>query len=169
MATYSEIRVIPYTPDQVFDLVADVERYPEFLPWWRAARITGTAGDGYETDQVIGFGVLRLPFHSRTVLERPRHIVVTSSGGPVRRLAIDWSFERAPHGGCRTRVVLDLELRSKLVEGVLATVFRDAVRRAVSTFEGRARALYGPPSHRERRPRRGPRGAAMRARSGRTS
>jgi len=169
MATYSEIRAIPYAPEQVFDLVADVERYPEFLPWWRAARITGKARDGYETDQVIGFGMLRLPFHSTTVLERPRHISVTSSGAQVRRLTIDWSFEPAPHGGCRTRVVFDLELRSKLVEGVLAAVFRDAVRRAVSTFEGRARVLYGPPRYRERVPRRRPRGAATRQRSGRTS
>lgn len=166
MATYSEIRALPYTPEQVFDLVADVERYPEFLPWWRTARITGGNGEGYETDQLIGFGTLRLPFHSRTVLERPRHIIVTSNGGLVRRLAIDWRFDQAPHGGCRTSVVLDLELRSKLVEGVLAGLFRDAVRRVVRTFEGRARAIYGPPN-RGKRPRRRRQGTTRRARTGR--
>ncbi len=154
MRFHGETRILPYTPEQVFDVVADVERYPEFLPWWREARITTSKESAYETDQVIAFGMIRLPFHSRTELDRPRRIAVTSHGQEVRRLAIIWRFEPSPEGGCRTRVALDLELRSKLVEEVLSVVFRKAMRRAVGTFERRARALYGAPAE-GRRQRRG--------------
>ncbi len=154
MRFHGETRILPYTPEQVFDVVADVERYPEFLPWWREVRITTSKERAYETDQVIAFGMIRLPFHSRTDLDRPRRISVTSHGEEVPRLAINWRFEPSPDGGCRTRVALDLELRSKLVEEVLSVVLRKAMRRAVGTFERRARALYGPPPE-GRRQRRG--------------
>ena len=154
MRFHGETRTLPYTPEQIFDLVADVERYPEFLPWWREARITTSKESAYESDQVIAFGMIRLPFHSSTDLDRPRRIAVTSHGEEVRRLAIIWRFEPSPEGGCRTRVALDLELRSKLAEGVLSVVLPQAMRRAVGTFERRARTLYGPPAG-TRRQRRG--------------
>lgn len=145
-------RVFSYTPEQVFDLVADVERYPEFLPWWIAARIEKSDGDVYHTDQVIGFrGLVRERFRTTTVLKRPERIDVTSDGGPFRRLHIQWSFEPAPDApdapdpGCLVGYRVDFELRSKLAQGLFAPLFGAAVRRVVGAFERRARQLYGPP------------------------
>lgn len=145
MPSYTENRVLSYTPEQLFDLVADVERYPEFLPWWVAARIRKWDGDVYYTDQVIGFGLIRQRFPSRTVLERPGRIDVTSDAGPFLRLEIRWTFEPAPEGGCLVGFHLDFELGSKLVQRLFTLLFSDAARRVVRSFERRARELYGPP------------------------
>ncbi len=144
MPSYAEDRVLSYTPEQLFDLVADVERYPEFLPWWIAAKIRKWDGDVYYTDQVIGFGMFRERFPSKTVLIRPERIDVTSDAGPFRRLEIQWTFEPAPQRGCLVGFHLDFELSSKLVQRLFALLFSDAARRVVPSFERRAREVYGP-------------------------
>ncbi len=145
MPSYTENRALCYTPEQLFDLVADVERYPEFLPWWVAAKVRKRDGDVYYTDQVIGFGMFRERFSSKTVLERPERIDVTSDAGPFRRLKIQWTFHPTPPRGCLIGFHLDFELGSKLVQRLFTLLFRDAARRVVTTFERRARELYGPP------------------------
>ncbi len=144
-ATYTESRVLGYTPEQVFDLVADVESYPEFVPWWVAARIRNREPGAYSTDQIIGFGPIRLRFRSRTVVERPERIEVTSRGGPFRNLGIQWTFEPTPEGGCRTAIRVAFELRAIALERLLALPMGGAVRRVVGALEGRARRVYGPP------------------------
>jgi Polyketide cyclase / dehydrase and lipid transport len=83
-------------PEQLFDLAADVERYPEFQRWWIAARIRKWEGDSYYTDQVLGFGPIRVRFGSKTVLHRPERIDVTSDEPPFRRFALSWIFEPLP-------------------------------------------------------------------------
>ena len=146
MPRYAVNRVLPYAPEQLFDLVADVERYPEFLPWWVAARIEGWDGDSYRTDQVIGFrGILRQRFRSKTDLVRPKRIDVTADSGPFRHLDIRWTFQPAPNAGCLVGFSVDFELRSKLVGGLFGPLFNAAVRRVVDDFERWARRLYGPP------------------------
>ncbi len=145
LPSYTENRALCYTPEQLFDLVADVERYPEFLPWWVAARIRKRDGEVYYTDQVIGFGPIRERFPSKTVLKRPERIDVISDGGPFRHLEIQWTFEPAPRRGCLVGFHLDFELRSKLVQRLFALLLSDAARRVVATFERRAREVYGRP------------------------
>ncbi len=145
MPTYAVNRLISHSPEQLFDLVADVERYPEFLPWWRAARIERWDGDAYYTDQVIGFrGFVGERFRSKTVLDRPTRIDVASHGGPFRRFDIRWTFEPAPSAGCRVGILVDVEPRPKLVQGLLTLLFVNAMRRVVGAFERRARQIYGP-------------------------
>lgn len=145
MPSYAEQRRLAYTPEQLFDLAADVERYPEFLPWWIAARIGNRGLEAYHTEQVIGFRWIRVRFASRTVLHRPERIDVTSEEGPFRRFEIHWSFQPAPEGGCHVGFRLDVEPRSKLVYNLLSLLLGDAARRVVTSFEKRARQLYGPP------------------------
>ena len=142
MPTHSEQRVLPYTQEQLFDLVADIERYPEFLPWCQGARIRERQPHLVVADLIIGFKMFRERFTSRVELDPPRRINVTYAEGPFRYLNNHWIFERVPEG-CRIDFFVDFEFKSRLMQKVIEVLFGEAVRRMVSAFEERARDLYG--------------------------
>ena len=144
MPTHAEQRVLAYTPEQLFALVADIERYPEFLPWCLAARIKKRRSDLMVADMVIGFRMFRERFTSRVALAPPQRIDVTYAEGPFRRLNNHWVFERVP-GGCRIDFYVDFEFKSRLMQKLIEVLFSEAVRRMVGAFEKRARDLYGAP------------------------
>ena len=144
MPTHAEKRPVPYTSDQMFDLVADVRRYPEFLPWCLAARVRERQGDTLLADLVIGFKMIRERFSSRVVLDRPaRTINVSYADGPFKYMANHWRFEPAPGGGCLIDFYVDFEFKSAILQRLIGVLFNEAVRRMVAAFEGRARQLYG--------------------------
>lgn len=134
---------LPYTQDQLFDLAADVERYPDFVPWWVAARIRKHEGNIYYTDQVVRFAMVRKRFRSMTVLHRPERIDVTSTDGPVRDLHLTWFFEPRPGNGCQVSLAVDLELRSQLIQGLFAQAMMRAAGPIMSAFETQAHRLFG--------------------------
>jgi coenzyme Q-binding protein COQ10 len=144
MPTHAEKRVLPYTPEQLFALVADVERYPEFLPWCLAARVKERRPDLMVVDMIIGFRMFRERFTSRVALGPPDRIDVTYAQGPFRRLNNHWFFERVP-GGCHIDFYVDFEFRSRLMQRLIEALFNEAVRRMVGAFERRARDLYDAP------------------------
>jgi coenzyme Q-binding protein COQ10 len=144
MPTHAEQRVLPYAPDQLFDLVADIERYPEFLPWCVGARIRKRAPDGVEADLVIGFKMIRERFTSLVKLDRANHrIDVSYTEGPFRYLNNHWLF--LPEGEHHTRVdfFVDFEFHSVILQKIIGALFNEAVKRMVSAFEHRAKQLYG--------------------------
>jgi coenzyme Q-binding protein COQ10 len=143
MPTHAEQRLLPYTPEQLFALVADVERYPEFLPWCVGARIRERQPNLIVADLIIGFRVFRERFTSRVRLDPPRGIDVTYTEGPFRYLDNHWSFEPAPGGFCRLDFFVDFEFKSRILQKVIETLFGEAVRRMVGAFERRAQLLYG--------------------------
>ena len=145
MPTHAEHRLLPYTPEQLFDLVADVERYPEFLPWCLAARVRSRQGNTITADLLIGFKMVRERFTSRVVLDRPRHIDVSYEEGPFRYLNNHWDFIPQPGGQCRIDFYVDFEFRSRVLQKIIGVLFNEAVKRMVAAFEARARQLYGPP------------------------
>ena len=145
MPTHAEQRVLSYTPEQLFALVADIERYPEFLPWCLAARVKERRADLIVADLVIGFRMFRERFTSRVAVDPPRRIDVTYAEGPFRRLTNRWVFEPVP-GGCRIDFYVDFEFKSRLMQKLIEVLFSEAVRRMVGAFEKRARDLYGVPS-----------------------
>ena len=136
-------RVLPFRPEQLFDLVAEVERYPEFVPWWVAARITGRDGDTYATDQVVRFGPLRRRFATRTQLLHPARIVVTSEDRGFRQFQICWRFDDAPKGGCEVGLTMTVELSWRPAQEALAAAMGRAPERLVAAFEARARQIHG--------------------------
>jgi len=142
MPTHAERRVLPYTPEQLFALVADIERYPEFLPWCRGARIRERQPHLVVADLVIGFKMFRERFTSRVALEPPHKIDVTYAEGPFRYLNNHWLFERLPEG-CQVDFFVDFEFKSRLMQKVIEVLFSEAVRRMVGAFEKRAFDLYG--------------------------
>ncbi len=148
MPRHSETRQVPYRAEQLFDLVADVGRYPQFLPWCVGARVRTRTEAEMVADLTIGFGPFRESFTSRVTLERPGRIGVRYENGPFRYLTNQWRFEPtevAGGTGCQVNFHVDFEFRSKLLQIAIGAVFHEAVRRMVSAFLVRARAVYGPP------------------------
>jgi coenzyme Q-binding protein COQ10 len=144
MPTHAEYKIVPYRPDQLFDLVADVGKYPEFLPWCVGARVRSRTEHELVADLTIGFGPFRESFTSRVALNRPETVRVTYENGPFRYLNNQWHF--APHPqGCRVDFFVDFEFRSRILQAAIGVVFNEAVRRMVNAFQRRARQVYGPP------------------------
>jgi coenzyme Q-binding protein COQ10 len=137
--------VLPYTPEQLYALVADVEHYPEFLPWCVGARIRERQANLIVADLIIGFRMFRERFTSRVVLDPPQRIDVAYTDGPFRYLNNHWKFERVPEG-CRIDFFVDFEFKSRILQKVIEVLFGEAVRRMVAAFESRARDLYGEPT-----------------------
>jgi coenzyme Q-binding protein COQ10 len=143
VTTYAERRPVPYSPEQMYGLVADVERYPEFLPWCLAAKVRQREGSVIYADLVIGFRMVRERFTSRVALQAGHRIDVSYAEGPFRYLENHWIFEPAPGGGCIIDFHVDFEFRNRMLQKIITVLFNEAVRRMVAAFEGRARALYG--------------------------
>lgn len=147
MPTHAEKKFLPYEPGQLYELVADVEKYPKFLPWCLAARIKKRDGDTFYADLVIGFKMVRERFTSRVTLTDGQRIDVSYTEGPFQYLNNHWIFEPA-EGGTVIDFYVDFEFRSALLQRIMGTLFNEAVRRMVAAFERRADDLYGrrPPS-----------------------
>ncbi len=147
MPTHAEKRVLPYSPQQLYDLVADIERYPEFLPWCIAARVRKHESDSdlITADMVIGFKVFRERFTSRARLDPDgQRIDVAYEQGPFKYLNNHWVFEDHPQG-CTIDFYVDFAFRSRILQKLIEPLFSEAVRRMVSAFETRAGKLYGAP------------------------
>ncbi len=144
MPTHAEQRVLPYTQAQLFALVADIERYPEFLPWCVGSRIIERDADRVVAELIIGFKMFRERFTSRVALDPPQRIDVSYADGPFRYLTNRWEFAPAA-GGCRIDFFVDFEFKSRLMQKVIEMLFGEAVRRMVGAFEKRAGDLYGVP------------------------
>lgn len=143
MPTHAEKRKMPYTPEQMFDLVADVAKYPQFLPWVLASRITRREGNVFYADLVIGFKVFRETFTSRVTALRPDHVHVEYISGPMKHLSNHWRFLANDDGTVTIDFFLDFEFKSPLLQRVVGVLFQEAVRRMVAAFEARAKVLYG--------------------------
>lgn len=144
MPTHAERKIVPYTPEQLFELVADVDKYPRFLPWCVASRVRSRAETQLVADLTIGFGPFRESFTSRVTLDRPSRVTVKYENGPFRYLNNQWDF--APHGsGTEVAFFVDFEFRSRILQAAIGVVFNEAVRRMVNAFLKRARDVYGPP------------------------
>lgn len=131
----------------MYDLVADVARYPEFLPWTAAARIRSVKEDGESSvmlaDLVISFKVFRERFGSRVVLHPSAKKIDTEYlDGPFKHMVSNWAFEDV-EGGCNVHFHVDFEFRNKLLQSTATIFFNDAMQRIVRAFERRAGELYG--------------------------
>lgn len=158
MPTHKEIRVVPHSPRQLYDLVADIERYPEFLPWCIAARNrsreTTADGEMIAADLVLGFKMFRERVSSKVTLHPPGgdqtnpgshgRIDVEYVEGPLKYLQNHWVFVPTEDGGCEIDFFVDFEFRSRLLQKIVGALFHEAVSRMVAAFERRATALYGP-------------------------
>ncbi|MGA2024137.1 MAG: type II toxin-antitoxin system RatA family toxin [Steroidobacteraceae bacterium] len=137
-------RLLPHSGEQLFDLVADVERYPEFLPGWISARILRREGNVCDVEQVLGFGPVRLPFVSRAVLHRPSRIDIGSDDAHFRHYSQSMLVWAQPAGGARLSIVARLELSSALLQPFASRMLPDSIEQSIAAFEARADHLYAP-------------------------
>jgi coenzyme Q-binding protein COQ10 len=144
MPTHAEKRTLPYTPVQLFDLVAGVDLYPQFLPWCIASRITKREGDVFYADLVIGYKMLREKFTSRVTTRQPDHIHVEYLSGPMKYLSNHWRFIDNGNGTTTIDFFVDFEFKNAVFRKLLDVFFNEAVRRMVHAFEERAKQIYGP-------------------------
>lgn len=144
MPTHAERRLIAYSAEQLFDLVADVGRYPEFLPWCVGSRVRRRSETELVSDTTIGFGPFRETFTSRVELNRPHTVKVRYERGPFRYLNNVWTFTPDPRG-CLVDFFVEFEFRSRFLQAAIGVVFNEAVKLMVSSFLKRARDIYGTP------------------------
>jgi coenzyme Q-binding protein COQ10 len=137
-----ETRRMPYTPEQMFDLVADVGRYSEFLPWVVATRVRSNSDTEMVADMLVGFKALKEKFTSRVEKQRPDQLRVHYVDGPLRDLDNSWTF-RPVEGGCEIDFCVDFAFRNPIFEKIAGQYFDRAFRKMVGAFEERAADLYG--------------------------
>jgi coenzyme Q-binding protein COQ10 len=142
MTTHAEKRVVPHTPEQLYALVLDVQKYPQFLPWCMAARVKSQSERELAADLIIGFNMFRETFTSYVEFDPDKlEIDVRYAEGPFKDLTNNWRF--LPHeDGCEIDFYVDFEFNSRLLQSVIETLFTEAVRRMVRAFEARADDLY---------------------------
>lgn len=143
MPRHTETRRLHYTPEQLFDLVADVGSYAEFLPWVTAVRVRSNSATEMVADLVVGFKALREKFTSRVVKQRPHSIEVDYVEGPLKFLHNSWKFAPDPEGGTRVDFCVDFAFRNRLFEALAGQMFDAALRKMINAFEARAAELYG--------------------------
>ena len=149
MPSHRERRRLPYSARRLFDLVADVERYPEFIEWFVAVRILRREGNVLEVDQVVRFKGLRARFATRAVLDAPRRIEISSREPPFKRFDQLWTFSSAPKGGTIVEYESTLELRSSLLQHAMQALFdeRQVAEETVDAIARRAQQIYGTAPH----------------------
>jgi len=143
MPRHSETRHLRYTPEQLFDLVADVQRYDEFLPWVVAVRVRSSSPSETIADLVVGFSAFKERFTSRVRKDPPSRICVDYVEGPLKYLHNEWEFDPAADGGTNVHFSVDFAFKSRLFESLAGQMFDRALRRMTGAFEQRAAALYG--------------------------
>ena len=139
---HAETRVLPYTPEQMFDMVADVGRYAEFLPWVSAMRVRQNSDTATLADMIVGFKGLRETFTSQVRKIRPGEITVDYVDGPLKYLRNDWRF-RPDATGCAVDFAVDFAFKNRVFEMLAGQVFGVALRKMIGAFEDRAHVLYG--------------------------
>jgi coenzyme Q-binding protein COQ10 len=147
MPTHSETRALPYSATQMYDLVADVAQYPQFIPWISAARVRSVTPEGDHdvmlADLVVGFKMFRERFMSRVTLwDALRRIDTEYVDGPFKHMISKWEFVETDTG-CDVKFHVDFEFRNRLLQGAAGLFFHEAMQRIVRAFETRATALYG--------------------------
>ncbi|HTU11096.1 MAG TPA: type II toxin-antitoxin system RatA family toxin [Allosphingosinicella sp.] len=142
MPRHTEKRILPYTPEQLFDLVADVGSYQLFLPWVAATRIREDNETEMVADLIVGFKALKETFTSRVKKARPRQIDIDYVEGPLKYLHNHWKFRAVP-GGTEVDFCVDFAFRNRLFEALAGQMFDRALRRMINAFEERALVLYG--------------------------
>ena len=138
-----ETRRLPYSCEQMFDLVADVGRYGEFLPWVVATRVRSDTEQEMTADMLVGFKAIREKFTSRVTKDRPNRIDVHYMDGPLRDLDNSWVFRPTEDGGCEIDFCVQFTFRNSVFEALAGQYFDRAFRKMVEAFEKRADELYG--------------------------
>ena len=143
MLEHRETRVLPYTADQLFDLVLDIENYPKFLPWVRGMRIKERAENRIVADLVIGYKVYSERFRSNVTYETSKHIHVDYVQGPLQNLKNEWWFRETSEKTCEVEFFVQFSFKSKILQSFATQFFDKALKKMINAFEIEAKKRYG--------------------------
>lgn len=144
MLTHIEKRNLPYTPEQMFGLVAAVDKYAEFAPWCIASRINSRESENvFYADLIVGYKMFRERFSSKVILQHPDKIEIEYLKGPLKHLKNHWHFIREEDGSCTIDFSVEFEFKNSILHGIAKVFFNEVIRRMVGAFETRAKELYG--------------------------
>lgn len=143
MPTHAEKRELPYPPDDLYALVSDIEKYPEFLPWCVGLRVRKREPKIITADMIIGFKVFREKFTTRVSLDPKVRIDVEYLNGPFKYLNNHWIFRPVGDQACEIDFYVDFEFKSVLLQKAIGVVFNEAVQKMINAFEARAHHVYG--------------------------
>ena len=144
MLSHFEQKELPYTPEQMFDLVAAVDKYAEFAPWCVASRINKWDGDSvFYADLIVGYKLFREKFESKVILDKPNEISIEYQKGPLKNLKNHWVFKPTEDGGCLIDFSVEFEFKNVAFQTLANMFFHEVVKRMVGAFETRAAEIYG--------------------------
>ncbi len=143
MPSHAEKRVLPYTSEQLFDLVMDIEKYPEFMPWCIATRINSRGKDELNADVIVGFKLMREKFNSTVIFKRAKTIEVEYKQGPMKHLQNRWVFKDLKGGQCEVDFYIEFSMKTKIFEALVDQFFYRVLVKMINSFEARAADLYG--------------------------
>jgi coenzyme Q-binding protein COQ10 len=138
-----------YTPEQLFDLVADVERYPEFLPWMVAASISGRKDKTIYVDMTMGTSLIHKRFTATAFLDRPHRMEIDSHDPLFERFYHTWTFEPAAEGGTNVEYRVDFKFTSRILQALIEVSFAERTRAMMKAYMRWAQRLYGVPKSSE--------------------
>ena len=139
---HEERRIINHTPSNLYKLVSDVKKYPEFLPWCLGARVKNNKKDSFDADLIIGFKIYKEIYSSQINLDNiNKKIIVNYKSGPFEYLQNYWIFNENKKG-CEVEFMVNFKFKSVFLQTLMETLFAEAVKRMVSAFENRANQLY---------------------------
>ncbi|NQZ13961.1 MAG: type II toxin-antitoxin system RatA family toxin [Alphaproteobacteria bacterium] len=148
MLSHVEQKQLPYTRQQMFDLVADVAKYKEFAPWCVASRVNKWESDNvFLADLVVGYKVFREKFSSRVMLNKPHEISIEYLKGPLKNLTNHWVFSEGPNDTCIIDFSVEFEFKNGALQGLATMFFNEVVKRMIDAFEARAEEIYGSSNH----------------------
>ncbi len=145
MLTHVEQKELPYSAEQMFELVASVDKYEEFLPWCIKSRINERENDGavFYADLIVGYKMFREKFSSCVLLDEPNEIYIEYLKGPLKNLKNKWVFTDRIGGGCIIDFSVEFEFRNKALQSLATMFFNEVVKRMTDSFEARAKDIYG--------------------------
>ena len=147
MTKFTDSKMLPYSAEQMFNLVTDVARYPEFLPWVTSASVHDKVEDHMLAELQIGYKFFRESYTSEITMERPGRVEVRAIKGPFSKLENIWTFTPMDDNYIRVDFFIDFEFDSPILSSMMSGVFEDAARQMIKAFEQRAAELYGSNNH----------------------
>jgi len=144
MLSHFEQKELPYTREQMFDLVAAVDRYDEFARWCAKSRINKWESDTvFLADLIVGYKMFREKFSSRVILDKPNEIYIEYQKGPLKNLTNKWVFNDAPNGSCIIDFSVEFEFKNMAFQTLANVFFNEVLKRMMGAFEARAEEIYG--------------------------
>jgi coenzyme Q-binding protein COQ10 len=142
MPAHNEQTILPFTPQQMFDLVMDIERYPEFLPWCSDLKIIERKKTELLADMSVGYKFFRETFRTRVKFVQDKEIHIEYLTGPLKHLKNDWLFSAEKNNSCKINFHIDFEFQNRLLQAIAESFFNKALGRMMAAFETRATELY---------------------------